>query len=357
LEAAARERMTPEAYAYVAGGAGDEHTMRANVDAFASHAIVPRMLREVVERDLETDVLGTSMATPVLTAPIGVLSIVHDDPEVAVARAAAKLGITSILSTAASTPMETVAEAAPGTAQYYQLYWPKDMELAESLVRRAAAAGFRAIVVTLDTWSLGWRPRDLALGHLPFLQGLGIANYLSDPVFRSRLKAAPESSSEAMTAAVFTWAGTFGNAALSWNDVARLREWTTLPILVKGVCHPDDARAALDAGCAGLIVSNHGGRQVDRARAAIDCLPDVARAVGERATVLFDSGIRCGGDILVALTLGARAVLVGRPFVYGLALAGQSGVEHVLRNLLADFDASLALAGYRSAREALSSAL
>jgi isopentenyl diphosphate isomerase/L-lactate dehydrogenase-like FMN-dependent dehydrogenase len=357
LEAAARDVMTAEAFAYVAGGAGDEHTMRANVDAFAAHAIVPRMLREVVERDLETDVLGTSMATPVLTAPIGVLSIVHDDPEVAVARAAAKLGVTSVLSTAASTALETVAEAAPGAAQYYQLYWPKDMELAESLVRRATAAGFRAIVVTLDTWSLGWRPRDLALGHLPFLKGLGIANYLSDPVFRSRLKAAPESSAEAMTAAVFTWAGTFGNAALSWSDVARLREWTTLPIIVKGVCHPDDARAALYAGSAGIIVSNHGGRQVDRARAAIDCLPDVARAVGERATVFFDSGIRCGGDILVALTLGAHAVLVGRPFVYGLALAGQSGVEHVLRNLLADFDASLALAGYRTAREAHGSAL
>jgi isopentenyl diphosphate isomerase/L-lactate dehydrogenase-like FMN-dependent dehydrogenase len=357
LEAAARERMTPEAYAYVAGGAGDEHTMRANVDAFASYPIVPRMLREVVARDLETDVLGKPMATPVLTAPIGVLSIVHENPEIAVARAASKLGVTSVLSTASSTPMETVAEAEPAASRYYQLYWPKDMELAESFVRRATAAGFGAIVVTLDTWSLGWRPRDLTLAHLPFLSGLGIANYLSDPVFRSRLKAAPESSPEAMTAAVFTWAGTFGNAALTWKDVARLREWTTLPILVKGVCHPGDAQAALDAGCAGVIVSNHGGRQVDRARAALDCLPDVARAVGDRATVLFDSGIRCGADILVALTLGADAVLVGRPFVYGLALAGQSGVEHVLRNLLADFDASLALAGYRSAREARGSAL
>ena len=357
LEAAARERMTPEAYAYVAGGAGDEHTMRANIDSFASYAVTPRMLREIVARDLETDVLGKPMPTPVMTAPIGVLSIVRENAEVDVARATAKLGVTSVLSTAASTPMETVAEAAPDASRFYQLYWPKDMELAESFVRRATAAGFGAIVVTLDTWSLGWRPRDLALAHLPFLQGLGIANYLSDPVFRSRLKAAPESSPEAMKSAVFTWAGTFGNASLSWNDVARLREWTHLPIILKGVCHPDDARAALDAGCAGVIVSNHGGRQVDRARAAIDCLPEVARAVGDRATVLFDSGIRCGGDILVALTLGARAVLVGRPFVYGLALAGQDGVEHVLRNLLADFDASLALAGYRSAREAFGSAL
>ena len=357
LESAAKAVMTAEAYAYVAGGAGDEHTLRANTDAFAAHGVVPRMLREIVERDLETDVLGKSMPTPVLTAPVGVLEIVRPDAEGAVARATAKLGITAILSTAASSTMEDVAAAAPEASRWFQLYWPKDMALAESLVRRAEAAGFGAIVVTLDTWTLGWRPRDLTLAHLPFLQGLGIANYLSDPVFRAKLKDDPHASPEAMRAAVFTWAGTFGNAALSWKDIERLHEWTSLPVVLKGVCHPDDARAALDAGCSGLVVSNHGGRQVDRARAALDCLPDIARAVGERATVLFDSGIRCGGDVLVALTLGARAVLVGRPFVYGLALAGEAGVEHVLRNILADFDSSLVLAGYRSAREAYGAAL
>ncbi len=357
LESAAREVMTPEAYAYVAGGAGDEHTMRANLDAFAAHGIVPRMLREIVERDLETDVLGTTMSTPVITAPVGVLSIVRADAEVAVARAAAKIGVTYTLSTAASTQLETVAAAVPEASRWFQLYWPKDIALAESFVRRADAAGFSAIVVTLDTWSLGWRPRDLTYGHLPFLQGLGIANYLSDPVFRAKLKEDPASSPEAMRAAVFTWAGTFGNPSLSWDDIARMREWTKLPIVLKGVCHPEDARKALDAGCSGVVVSNHGGRQVDRARAAIDCLPGVARAIGDRATVLFDSGIRCGGDVLVALTLGARAVMIGRPYVYGLALAGEGGVDHVLRNILADFDASLALAGYRSAREAFGTAL
>jgi isopentenyl diphosphate isomerase/L-lactate dehydrogenase-like FMN-dependent dehydrogenase len=357
LAEAARAVMTPEAFAYVAGGAGDEHTVTANTAAFADYALTPRMLREVVTRDLGTDVLGAPMATPVLTAPIGVLSIVSDEPEAAVARATQRLGITSVLSTASSTTIEDVAAASPAAKRWYQLYWPNDMALAESLVRRAEAAGFEAIVVTLDTWSLGWRPRDLTLAHLPFLKGLGIANYLSDPVFRAKLKAAPESSPEAMRAAVFTWAGLFGNPSLSWSDVARLRQWTALPVIVKGVCHPDDARAAIDAGCAGVIVSNHGGRQVDRSRAAIACLPAVARAVGDRTTVLFDSGIRCGGDILIAMTLGARAVLVGRPYVYGLALAGESGVAHVLRNLLADYEASLVLAGFRSTREAYASAL
>ena len=231
------------------------------------------------------------------------------------------------------------------------------MALAESFVRRAEAAGFTAIVVTLDTWSLGWRPRDLALGHLPFLQGKGIANYLTDPVFRSKLKEDPAASAEAMRAAVFTWAGTFGNPSLSWKDIARLREWTSLPVILKGVCHPDDARAALDAGCAGVVVSNHGGRQVDRARAAIDCLPDIARAIGDRATVLFDSGIRCGGR-RARRTDARRTRRDGRPAVRLRPRARrEAGVDHVLRNILADFDASLALAGYRTARDAFGTAL
>jgi isopentenyl diphosphate isomerase/L-lactate dehydrogenase-like FMN-dependent dehydrogenase len=223
------------------------------------------------------------------------------------------------------------------------------MELAESFVRRAERAGYSAIVVTLDTWSLGWRPRDLQLAHLPFLGGNGIANYLRDPVFRSKLRREPEESEAAFTEAVMLWAATFGNAALSWSDIKRLHEWTTLPIVLKGICHPDDGRAALDAGAAGVIVSNHGGRQVDRAIAALDALPGVAAAVEGKASVLFDSGIRCGADALIALALGAQAVLIGRPYVYGLAIGGEEGVAHVFRCLLADLDASLALAGHASA--------
>lgn len=346
LEAAARGALSAEAFGYVAGGASTERTVAANRQAFARWRIVPRMLRGVTERDLSTTLLGTPMSAPVLTAPIGVLGLVHPDADRAVAGAAAGLGLTSVLSTASSTSLEDVAAAAPDAARWYQLYWPRDPELAQSLVRRAEQAGYRAIVVTVDTWSLGWRPRDLELAHLPFLRAAGIANYLTDPVFRARLPAPPEESAEALRAAVLAWVELFGNPALSWPDLAVLREWTGLPILLKGICHPDDARLALDHGVDAMVVSNHGGRQVDGARAALDCLPDVVAAVGERAPLLLDSGVRCGADVLIALALGAQAVLLGRPWVYGLGLAGRRGVEHVLRCVLADLDLTLALAGY-----------
>jgi isopentenyl diphosphate isomerase/L-lactate dehydrogenase-like FMN-dependent dehydrogenase len=276
------------------------------------------------------------------------MSLAHEDGELAAARAATKLGITQIVSTAASRALEDVAAAAPDGSRWFQLYWPRDDEMAESFVRRAEIAGYEAIVVTLDTWTLGWRPRDLAFAHLPFLRGNGIANYLADPVFRAKLRREPEESEAAFTEAVVLWSTIFGNPALRWSDLRRLREWTSLPILVKGICHPDDALAALDEGVDGIIVSNHGGRQVDRGIAALDALPGVAAAVAGKASVLFDSGIRCGGDILVALALGAQAVLIGRPYVYGLALAGEDGVAHVFRCLLGDLDASMALAGNES---------
>jgi isopentenyl diphosphate isomerase/L-lactate dehydrogenase-like FMN-dependent dehydrogenase len=344
-EAAAREVMTPEAYAYVAGGAGGEHTVRANVAAFDRWSIVPRMLRQVVQRDTSTTVLGQTMPTPLMTAPLGVLSLAHPDGETAVARATAALGVTSIVSTASSYALEDVAAAAPGAPRWFQLYWPRDPEVAESLVRRAGAAGYGAIVVTLDTWTLGWRPRDLELAHLPFLRGTGIANYLADPVFRAKLARPPEESADALGAAIQLWASIFGNPRLTWSDLRTLRTWTSLPIVVKGILHPDDARAAIAEGASGVLVSNHGGRQVDRSIGALAALPAVVDAVRDDAAILFDSGIRCGADILIALALGADAVLVGRPYAYGLALAGQAGVEHVLRCLLADLDGSLALSG------------
>ncbi|MGH3867258.1 MAG: lactate 2-monooxygenase [Pseudonocardiaceae bacterium] len=351
LEAAARDVLSAQAFSYVAGGASTERTAAANREAFARWRIVPRMLRGITERDLSTTVLGTPMAAPVLTAPVGVLGLVHPDADLAVIRAAAALGLTSVLSTVSSTTLEEVAAAAPDAPRWFQLYWPRDPDVAQSLVQRAEAAGYRAIVVTVDTWALGWRPRDLQLAHLPFLHAQGIANYLSDPVFRARLDAPPEESALAMEMAVRTWAELFGNPALSWADLALLREWTRLPVLIKGICHPDDARAALDHGADAVVVSNHGGRQVNGARAALDCLPDVLTAVGGRSPVLLDSGIRCGADVLIALALGARAVLLGRPWVYGLGLAGQRGVEHVLRVFLGDLDLTLALAGYASPSE------
>jgi L-lactate dehydrogenase (cytochrome) len=346
LEAAAREVLRPEAFAYVAGSAGQELTARANRAALARWQIVPRMLREVGERDLSTEVLGLALTSPVLLAPIGAIGIVHPEGELAVARAAAAAGVPMILSTVSSHPLEQVAEVLaagdPPGVGWFQLYWPKDRDVALSLVGRAAGAGFRAVVVTLDTWALSWRPRDLEHGYMPFLRGDGIANYLSDPAFRSGLPRPPE---EDPGSAIVHWAAMYGNPALTWGDVAWLRQQTDLPVLVKGVCHPDDARAAVDAGVDGIVVSNHGGRQIDGARPALDCLPEVLAAVNG-TPVLFDSGIRTGSDIVKAIALGARAVIVGRPYVYGLAVGGAEGVRHVVRCLLAELDLTMALSGH-----------
>jgi lactate 2-monooxygenase len=350
LEAAAERAMTPRAFGYVAGSAGGESTARANVDAFERWRIDPRMLREVVERDLTTEVLGTTLTAPVLTAPIGALAIVRPDAEVAVAAATAGLGIGMVVSTLTSVPMEEVAAAADGP-RWFQLYWPSNRDLALSFVQRAEAAGFSAVVVTVDTGAIAWRPRDLQEGFLPFLTGAGLANYLTDPVFTGLLAEPPNGGPAAAAAAVQTWAGLFGNPRLTWADLAWLTRHTTLPVLVKGITHAADARSAVEAGVDGIVVSNHGGRQVDNARAALDALVDIVDAVGDRISVLFDSGIRSGAHVVVALALGAEAVLVGRPWVYGLALDGQAGVEHVLRGLLAEVEITLALAGYATPRD------
>lgn len=346
LESLARERLDPVAFAYVAGSASAERTAAANRSAFDRYRLLPRMLRGSTgpgARDLSVEVLGTKLAAPVLTAPIGVLELLHEGGEVIVAEVAKELGIGTVLSTAASSTIEDVGAAAG--VWWYQLYWPADDELACSFVRRAERAGASAIVVTVDTPTLGWRPRDLEHAHLPFLHGKGIANYLSDPVFRGKLAAAPEESDEAMRTAILIWAGLFGNHTLRLADLARLREWTDLPIAVKGILHPDDARQVVDAGADAVVVSNHGGRQVDGSIAALDALPAVVATIGDRADVLFDSGVRTGSDVLVALALGAKAVLYGRPWAYGLGLAGAIGARHALRILLADFDSALGLSG------------
>jgi lactate 2-monooxygenase len=285
----------------------------------------------------------------VMLAPVGVLSIVHPEAEPAVARAAGRLGVPFIVSTAASTTMEEVAAAGEGP-KWYQLYWPAERELAASFVARAEAAGFTAIVVTLDTWQLGWRPRDLKTAYLPFLQSIGIANYLSDPVFNADLDPTDPN------AAVLKFVRVFNNPTLTWNDLAWLRSITSLPIVLKGLQHPDDVRRAADAGVQGVICSNHGGRQVDGAIGSLDALPAIVEA-SEGLTVLFDSGVRCGSDIAKALALGADAVLIGRPYVHGLAVAGEEGVHHVLRCLLADLDLQVGLAGYASVEELTPDAL
>ncbi len=342
LQRRAREKLSAEAYGYVAGGAGSELTMQANADALGRWRIVPRMLRDVSERDLSTSVLGTAMPAPLLLAPVGVQSIVHADAELASARAAAALGLPFILSTAASHSIEQVAEAMGDADRWYQLYWPRERELAASFVARAERAGYAAIVLTLDTWFLGWRPRDLANAYLPFLKGEGVANYFSDPVFRAALDKPPE---EDPGPAIGHWAYQFANPTVTWADLQWLREQTSLPIVLKGVVHAEDARRAVDAGVDGLVVSNHGGRQVDGALGALDSLPAIRDAVPDELALLFDSGVRTGSDVFKALALGADAVCVGRPYVWGLALDGQAGVEHVLRCLLGEFDLTLALSG------------
>lgn len=341
LEAKAREVMTPEAYGYVAGGAGSEDTMRQNLEAFRRWRIVPRMLRDVSVRDLSTEILGLSMPAPVMLAPVGVLGIVHPDGELAVARAASSLGIPFVLSTAASNTMEDVAQAAGDGPRWYQLYWPNDEDVAASFVSRAEDAGYSAIVVTLDVPQLAWRPRDLQGAFLPFLTGEGIANYVADPAFLSQLDEPPD---ENPTGAVLKWVSVFPHPTLTWDRLAWLRERTPLPILLKGVLHPDDARASVEAGVDGLIVSNHGGRQVDGAIATLDALPAVVEAAGN-LPVLLDSGVRTGGDAVKALALGAKAVLLGRPYVFGLGVGGEDGVRHVLRSFLAELELTMALSG------------
>jgi lactate 2-monooxygenase len=347
LERAAREAMPAETLGYVAGGAGADRTGRANVEAFDRWRIMPRALRGVAERDYGSTLLGTPLPAPIMLAPIGVLGLVQPEAEKLAAQAAGALGVPMVLSTVSTVPMEDVATELAGSPGWYQLYWPTDREVTASLVGRAEKAGYRAIVVTIDTPMLAWRPSDLANGFLPFLRALGLANYFTDPAFRAGLEKPPE---EEPAAAVLRWISMFSNPQLTWADLAWLRTVTTLPIVLKGVCHPGDGRRAVEAGVDGIIVSNHGGRQVDGAAGALDCLPGVVSAVGD-LPVLFDSGIRTGSDIAKAVALGARAVLVGRPYVYGLALGGGDGITHVLRCLLAEFDLTCALAGVRSMAE------
>ncbi|MFP8961241.1 lactate 2-monooxygenase [Streptomyces nanhaiensis] len=348
LEASARERLEDGPFWYVAGAAGSGATDRANREAFDRRRIVPRMLRDATVRDLRTTVLGTEMPAPVLLAPIGVQSIVHPDGELATARAASALGVPMILSTASSHTVEEVARASGDGPRWYQLYWPNEDEVCVSILKRARAAGFTTLVVTLDTWTLAWRPHDLDLSYLPFIRGVGTAIPFSDPAFRAGLDKSPE---EDLIPAVLRWVPMFTGTDRSWDRLPFLREHWDGPIVLKGVQHPDDARRAADAGMDGIVVSNHGGRQVDGAVASLDMLPEIAEAVGDRIEVLFDSGVRTGADVVKALALGARAVLVGRPYAYGLAHGGEEGVRHVLRSLLADLDLTLGLSGHRTPSE------
>lgn len=343
LEAKAQAAMPASVWSYVAGGAGDERTQRVNRTAFDRWGLIPRMFNAQRERDLSVDVFGLKLPSPLFMAPIGVLGICGQDGhgDLAGARAAARTGVPMVLSTLTEDPLEDVAAEFGDTPGFFQLYTPTDRELAASLVQRAESAGFKGIVVTLDTWVPGWRPRDLSTSNFPQLRGRCLANYTSDPVFRAGLQQPPEENPQA---AVLRWVSLFGNP-LTWDDLPWLRSLTKLPLILKGICHPDDVRRAKDGGVDGIYCSNHGGRQANGGLPAIDCLPGVVEAA-DGLPVLFDSGIRSGADVVKALALGATAVGVGRPYTFGLALGGTDGIVHVLRSMLAEADLIMAVDGY-----------
>lgn len=348
LEAKAKQKMSPEAWAYTAGGAGLEGAMEANRAAFERVRIAPRMLKGAPARDLRTTLFGEAAAAPIMTSPIGVLEMMHPEADLAVARAAAALGVPMIISSQASFPMEEIAKANGEGPRFYQLYWGKSDAIAESFVKRAEACGCKAIFITLDTVMLGWRPRDLDLGFLPFLRAQGIAQYTSDPAFRALLPAPPEENPQA---AAFTFTQVFSDPGLDWARIAKIRSWTKLPVVLKGLMRADDAARAVAEGYDGILVSNHGGRQVDGGIGALDALPGVVAAVNGKIPVMLDSGVRGGADIFKALALGASAVGIGRPYVYGLALGGEAGVKAVLEYLLAELDITMALNGCETPAE------
>ena len=381
LEAAARKAMSAEGFAYVAGGAGREETMHANREAFERWRIVPRMLRDVSRRDTSVRLFG-GLPSPVVLCPIGVLEMAHPEADVAVARAAAAEGVPLIVSNQASRPLEECAAATGDAPRWFQLYWSTSNDLVASLVSRAEGCGCSAIVLTLDTTMLGWRVRDLDLAYLPVLRGKGIAQYTSDPAFlegvQETLREAPPPTGRVTLAAlgslwqlagtlpgsrlrnlrsgearatVRRFVETYSRPSLSWDDLAFLRERTKLPILLKGILHPADAVSAVEHGMDGIVVSNHGGRQVDGAIATMDALPAIVEVVHGRLPVLLDSGVRSGADIFRALALGATAVGLGRPYVWGLAAGGEEGVREVIRNARADFDLTMGLAGCATVAE------
>jgi lactate 2-monooxygenase len=343
LEEAAEAVLPASVWSYVAGGAGDERTQRANVEAFHRRGIVPRMLVGAAERDLSVELFGMRLPTPLFLAPIGVIGICAADGhgDLATAQAAARTGVPMMASTLTEDPLERVAAELGDTPGFFQLYTPTDRDLAASLVHRAETAGYRAIVVTLDTWLTGWRPRDLTTANFPQLRGAALQNYLSDPHFVAGI---PEARRSDPAAVIEHWVQIFGNP-LTWDDLPWLRSLTDLPIVLKGICHPDDARRAIDAGIDGIQCSTHGGRQANGGLAALDLLPGVVEAAGD-VPVLFDSGVRSGSDVVLALALGARMVGIGRPYAHGLAVGGADGIVHVIRSFLAEADLLMAVDGY-----------
>ncbi|KAI5919228.1 FMN-dependent dehydrogenase [Camillea tinctor] len=356
LRAQAKRVMRPEAFDYVAGGAGEGATMDANRLAFRQWKIVPRVMKPASPRNLKVELFGEQYDTPILCAPAGAQEVYHADKEVGTARACAELNVPFIMSTASTSTIQEVADASgSGGPRWFQLYWPADDEITASLLQTAWDAGFRVLVVTLDTARMAWRPHDLDRTFLPFALGQGNIVGYRDPVFRRKFAAwsdgdTPEESP--MLAARYWLSEIFSGNNRSWEELSLLKRLWPGPVVVKGIQHPEDARLAARHGADGIIVSNHGGRQVDGAIGSLEMLPDVVAAVeGQNIPVLFDSGVRTGADIFKALSLGARAVLVSRPILYGLGIAGRDGVKHILASLLADLDGTMLLAGVQNVKD------
>lgn len=344
-EQKARELLPAGPFDYIAGGSGVEETLVSNRAAFGKWAIVPRMLRDVSKRTLGIELFGQQLKTPVLLAPVGMQAIANEEGELATARAAAAAGVPMVVSTVSAHTLEQIAETMGDAPRWFQLYWSNDREVCASMVKRAEAAGYTAIVLTVDTIMLGWKRRDFRNGYSPLREGRGLANYVSDPVFCSRLSEVnTENAVEEVLRNIY-------HPTLNWDDIDYLRQHTKLPILVKGILHPDDAKLAVERGVDGIIVSNHGGRQLDGAISTLDALPAIAEAVDGRIPVLLDSGVRTGADVVKAIALGATAVLIGRPFMFGLAVAGEKGVASVLDTLINELDVSVALSGSNSVAE------
>lgn len=344
----ARKKLAAAPFGYVYGAAGAGDTLHANVEAFKKYRIRPRICCDIASRDTSVSLFGKTFPVPFLLAPIGVLSILHPEAERAPARVAAELGVPYILSNVSTVPMEEIADVMGDAVRWFQLYPPIDHELTKSFIARAEASGYSAIVVTIDSTLLGWRETDLRNAYLPFLKGDGMGNYFSDPVFRAGLAQTPE---EDLKAAAKKALDEGNNTHFTWKELDFVREQTDLPILLKGVTHPDDAILAVDHGVDGIIVSNHGGRQLDGAIATLDALPMISETVNSRVPILLDSGVRRGADVLKAAALGASAVLIGRPFAYALAVAGEMGVWAVIENLTAETELQLAISGRKSFRE------
>ncbi|KAJ5787828.1 Lipase class 3 [Penicillium paradoxum] len=355
LEEQARKSLGIRAFNYVAGGAGERATMDSNRLAFRQWKLIPRMMRNTPEQDVSIELFGQKYDNPLIVAPVGVQGIFHDDKETGLAEVCAEVGVPYTLSTASTSSIEDVATANGDGKRWYQLYWPKDNDITLSLLKRAKENGFSVLVVTLDTWSLAWRPADLDNAYVPFIKGVGNQVGFSDPVFRAKYeKESGSKIEEDIVGASRAWVGgIFAGSPHSWEDLAFLRENWDGPIVLKGIQHVEDARLALKAGCDGIVVSNHGGRQVDGAIGSLDVLPEIVDAVGDKMTVLFDSGIRTGSDVIKALCLGAKAVMVGRPVIYGLSIQGRDGARQVLRGLLADLWQNMGLSGIRRVEDYL----